>query len=330
MITIYRAFFIISLAVITAINLPAQTTIPLYAKDKVPDSKPVTVFADTFSFRSQLSGKDTQIVVPRTIMPTLTIFQPVPQNVTGIAVIICSGGSYQGVADEVEGIPAAKQLAAEGITAFVLHYRVPRSDMMINKEIGPLEDVQTALIYVRKNAAKYYINVHSIGMMGFSAGGHLVSTAGTHFLKSYIQNPEKINLRPDFMILIYPVISFADSLTHLPSRKNLIGPDITPEKIREYSNELHVNSQTPPTFLVHAIDDYGVPVQNSLYFYAALEQNMVPAKLFLYPHGSHGFGIYNKTAVIQWITPAIEWIKQKMLKTESLLQNALEVVNSTG
>ena len=308
---IYRAFFTLSLLIDVIFISAAQTTIPLYKTNEVPNSKATTILADTFSFRSGYSGKDTQIVIPRTLMPTLTIFLPNSGNATDIAVIICSGGSYQGVADEVEGFPAAKKLAAEGITAFVLHYRVPKSDLMIDKEIGPMQDVQTALMYVREHAAKYHINIHSVGIMGFSAGGHLVSTAGTHFSKSYIPNPESTNLRPDFMVLIYPVISFADSLTHPLSRSNLIGPDITAEKIREYSNELHVDSRTPPTFIVHAIDDYGVLVQNSLYFYAALEQNQVPAELFLYSHGGHGFGIYNRTAVVQWITRAIEWIKQK-------------------
>lgn len=306
---VYRLVFAAFIVLDTVISSPAQTIIPLYEKNKVPNSKTATILADTFSFKSGYSGKDTQIVIPRTIMPTLTIFPASSRNATDISVIICSGGSYQGVADEVEGFPAAKQFAAQGITSFVLHYRVPKSDLMIDKEIGPMQDVQTALIYVRERAAKYHINIHHVGIMGFSAGGHLVSTAGTHFSRAYIPNPRKINLRPDFLVLVYPVVSFADSLTHLLSRSNLIGPEITAEKIKEYSNELHVTAQTPPTFLVHAIDDYGVLVQNSLYFFAALEQCRVPANLFLYAHGGHGFGVHNRTAITQWVTPAIDWIK---------------------
>ena len=304
------AFSVISMLVHFVISSSAQTTIPLYEENKVPNSKTATVLYDTVSFTSEHPGKNTHVVVPRILMPTLTIFPPDAGSATDIAVVICSGGSYRGQADEIEGIPAARKLAAEGITAFVLDYRVPRSDLMIDKEIGSLQDVQASLIYVREHAAKFHIDPHHVGLMGFSAGGHLVSTAGTHFSRSYIANPGNVNLRPDFMVLIYPVISFADSLTHPLSRYSLIGPDITADRIREYSNELHVNSQTPPTFLVHAIDDYGVLVQNSLYFYATLKQNQVSVELFLYPRGGHGFGIYNRTAVVQWVAPAIEWMKR--------------------
>jgi acetyl esterase/lipase len=291
---------------------PAQTTIPLYEDDKVPNAKSVAVLIDTLSFQSEHAGKETRVIVPRILMPTLTLFPPSSGKATDIAVIVCSGGSYAGVADELEGIPVARKLSEEGITTFVLHYRVPRSDLMVNKEIGPIQDLQTALLFVREHAVNYHINIHHVGIMGFSAGGHLVSTAGTHFRKAYIPNPGSTDLRPDFMVLIYPVISFADSLTHLLSRTNLIGPDITADKIREYSNELHVDSQTPPTFLVHAIDDYGVLVQNSLFFYAALKQSQVSVELFLYPQGGHGFGIYNRTAVVQWVAPAIEWMKKEV------------------
>lgn len=302
---IFGIFFSLLGSVVIA---SAQTIIPLYEKDKVPNAKSALILDDTFLFKSAPTKQDTQVIVPRTVIPTLTVFQPKVKNAKGVAVIICSGGSYQGVADEVEGFPAAKRLSAAGITAFVLHYRVPLADMMSNKEIVPMQDAQSALIYVREHAAQYHININRVGMMGFSAGGHLVSTAGTHYAQAYVANPNKINLRPDFMILVYPVISFADSLTHLPSRINLIGPVISPEKIQEYSNELHVTPNTPSTLIVHAINDDGVLVQNSLLFYAALEQKKVKAKLFLYAHGRHGFGIYNRTATNQWIDEAIPWI----------------------
>jgi acetyl esterase/lipase len=181
-------------------------------------------------------------------MPTLTVFNPPVERATGIGVVVCSGGSYQNVADRIEGIPAAKKLVASGITAFVLHYRVPRSDLMVKKEIGSIQDVQRAIQYVREHADEYHIDRDKLGIMGFSAGGHLVSTAATHFDKTYIDNPQETNLRPNFMVLVYPVIGFADSLTHLLSRRNLIGPDIKQEKINEYSNELQVTSATPPHF----------------------------------------------------------------------------------
>jgi alpha-L-rhamnosidase len=306
-----EAIFICLVAIVSPFYLSAQTTIPLYEAGKVPNSIPVTTLVDSIYTQSWLTGRDTVVIVPRTIMPTLTIFTPLAEKATGIGVIVCSGGSYRNVADRVEGIPAAKKLAAAGVTAFVLHYRVPRSDLMVNKEIGPIQDAQRAMQYVREHAGEYGIDGDKLGIMGFSAGGHLVSTAGTHFDKTYIDNPRGTNLRPDFMVLVYPVISFADSLTHLLSRRNLIGPDIYQEKIIEYSNELQVTSATPPTFITHAVDDTVVKVANSLCFAAALQQKHVPVKLFMYAKGGHGFGINNRTSTTQWIDPCIDWIRKQ-------------------
>jgi acetyl esterase/lipase len=292
-------------------TLSAQTLIPLYAEGHVPNSIPVTVLNDTLMVRNRSNDGDTMLVLPRTLMPTLRVFQPAASKNTGTAVIICSGGSYRFVLDHSEGIPAARTLAAEGITAFVLHYRVPRSDLMIHKEIVPAQDLQKAIQYVRENAAEYHIDPASIGVMGFSAAGHLVSTVATHPKEIFIENPKATNLRPDFMILAYPVISFADSLTHWESRENLIGPEISAEKIHEYSNELQVSSETPPAFIAHAIDDDIVKVENSLYFAAALQQSQVSVKLFLYAKGGHAFGIFNRQAYVQWINTCMEWIKTR-------------------
>src|SRR5258705_6337193 len=143
--------------------------------------------------------------------------------------------------------------------------------------------------------------------MGFSAGGHLASSAGTHFNKAYIDNKNNISLRPDFMILVYPVISFTDSLGHIGSRPNLIGKNPTWEKIKEYSNELQVTTQTPPSFLIHAGDDDGVKVQNSLVFYEALQKNKVPAEIHIYAKGGHGFGMNNKTTKDDWVDRLKNW-----------------------
>ncbi|MBV7531428.1 alpha/beta hydrolase [Chitinophaga sp. sic0106] len=287
----------------------AQTPFPLYGNGKVPNAIASNSDMDTLRGKSWLTSADTIIFRAKTIMPTLTVYAPASGKATGAAVIVCSGGSYRNVADRVEGIPAAEKLAAAGITAFLLHYRVPRADLMINKETGPVQDAQRAIQYVREHAEQYHIKVDQVGIMGFSAGGHLVSTAGTHFNKTYIDNPRNTSLRPDFMVLVYPVISFADSLTHELSRQNLIGPAITREKITEYSNELQVTPATPPTFIVHAVDDQIVKVGNSLCFVAAMEQQQVPVKFFVYTKGGHGFGVNNNTAAIQWIDPCISWIK---------------------
>jgi acetyl esterase/lipase len=181
---------------------------------------------------------------------------------------------------------------------------------MINKEIGPVQDAQRALQIVRENAKAWDIQKDRIGIMGFSAGGHLASTAGTHFQHAYIDNPKKLNLRPDFMILVYPVISFTDSIGHIGSRDQLLGKNPSPEKIREYSNELQVTPQTPPTFLVHAKSDDVVNVKNSIQFADALRKNGVPEEVYLYEQGGHGFGMNNKTSSVRWMDLVQQWMRK--------------------
>lgn len=265
----------------------AQKIIPLYGGDSIPFAK-----------------ENTEI-------PTLTVYIPEKKTMKGTGVIVCSGGAYRGRANGVEGIPAVKKLVAAGITAFLLDYRIPKAERMDYKELVPLTDAQRAIQYVREHAKEYKLDVHRIGIMGFSAGGHLVSTVGTHFFKTLLHNPKNTSLRPDFLVLVYPVISFADSLTHETSRTNLIGPDCSPERIREYSNELQVTDSTPPTYLSHGIDDKIVKVENSLYFQAALLQHHVPVRMFLYNKGAHGYGAYNYQAQVQWIDDCIDWIKKE-------------------
>lgn len=279
----------------------AQEIIPLYKNTIIPNS----IIDTTQATPSYVAG---------TYMPTITVFKPNRKPSNGTGIIICSGGAYVGVADPVEGAPAALKLAESGITCFLLQYRVPDSSIMKNKEHVPVQDVQQAILYVREHAASYNLDRNRICIMGFSAGGHLVSTFCTHLSDVYVNYQKSINLRPDFMVLIYPVISFADSLTHLDSRRRLIGPDISPEKIAYFSNELSVSESTPPAFITHAIDDREVKVENSLYFAAALEQYRVPVQLFLYAKGGHAFGINNKSAESQWIEPCISWINENKWK----------------
>lgn len=247
-------------------------------------------------------------------VPTIKVFWPERNLAKGTAVIVCSGGSYGGRANNGEGIPACKKLAEAGITAFLLNYRLPKAEFMDRKEIVPFTDAQRAIQYVRENAKKYKINPSKLGIMGFSAGGHLVSTVGTHLEQSELTNVKNTSLRPDFMVLVYPVISFADSLTHKTSRMNLIGPEITKDEILKYSNELQVTGQTPPTFLTSGMDDKAVDVKNSLYFAAALKQHKVPVELFLYEKAPHGHGVNSRYAKVQWIDDCIEWIKEERYK----------------
>lgn len=306
----------------------AQQTIPLYETGKIPNARETTVKEVTHSFES--NGKQIRFIVDVS-MPELTIYLPEKSKATGMAVIICPGGGYSGVAIDHEGHDIARKLNQHGIAGFVLKYRMPKSSIVDNKEYVPLQDAQRAIQVVRENARKWGIKPNKIGIMGSSAGGHLASTAGTHYRQQRIDNPKKTSLRPDFMILNYPVISFADSLTHYGSRFNLVGKmsqeeldkimadwehseqklaaqAIDAEKIKEYSNELQVTDDTPPTFITHANDDNVVKVQNSILFIAALQQHKIPVESFFYARGGHGYGMDNPTAGVDWMERCIPWL----------------------
>jgi acetyl esterase/lipase len=281
----------------------AQTVFPLY-ENEIPNSIPTKneEYADT--------TKEGILIIHKISQPSITVF-PAPQaKANGTGVIIFPGGGYWIVAAGHEGYEVAKKFNEMGITAFVVKYRIPNDATMPNREIGPLQDAQRAIQWVREKAKNWQVNPQKIGIMGFSAGGHLASTAGTHFQKNYIANPNKTNLRPDFMILVYPVISFIDSIGHLGSREQILGKSPSSEKIKEYSNELQVGKKTPPTFLVHAKDDEAVKVQNSILFAEALAKFKVKNDIFLYKNGGHGFGMHNPTSPIKWMDLVKEWLKK--------------------
>jgi acetyl esterase/lipase len=280
----------------------AQTQMPLYP-DSIPNSKPV---ADE---EKSTYERDSILIISKITRPAITVFLPDSKKANGAAVIICPGGGYWVEAAGHEGADVARRFNESGVTAFVLKYRIPDEQSMVLREIGPLQDAQRALQLVRENAALWGLDQHRIGIMGFSAGGHLASTEGTHFNKPYIPNLQHTSLRPDFMILIYPVISFTDSIGHKGSADQLIGKHPASEKIIEYSNEFQVTPQTPPTFMVHAKDDRTVDVRNTLLFAAALKKNNVPVEYYLYDKGGHGFGMNNKTSDVRWMDLCIEWMK---------------------
>ena len=225
------------------------------------------------------------------------------------AILICPGGGYSGVAMGHEGYDVAEELNNNGIAAFVLKYRLPDDACMENKSTVPLQDAQRGLQIIREHAKEWSVNENKIGVMGFSAGGHLASTLATHFNNAVIENSKNISLRPDFAILVYPVISFSDNLTHWGSRNNLIGKKPTAEQINFFSNELQITPQTPPTFLVHAANDEVVKVENSLIFFEKLREQKVPAEMHIYEKGGHGFGMYNRTTKDLWLKSAINWMK---------------------
>ena len=241
--------------------------------------------------------------------PTLTVFLPEKAKATGAAVVICPGGGYGINAFKHEGTEVAVALNKAGIACFVLKYRLPSDKIMKDKRIGPLQDAQQAMLLVRSRAKEFNVDPNKIGIAGFSAGGHLASTAGTHYKELLVDNPARVSARPDFMILLYPVISFTDTVGHIGSRNNLIGTSPSESDVRLFSNELQVTSDTPPAFLMHAGDDEVVKVANSIKFYQALQRNKVPAELFIYPKGGHGFGLVNPTSPDRWLDRCLDWMR---------------------
>ena len=239
--------------------------------------------------------------------PTLKVFLPATANTARSAVIICPGGGYSVLAIDHEGDDVAKALNAMGIAAFVLKYRIPDAKCMEHPENVPLMDAQRALKIVRDSASKYNIDPSKIGVMGFSAGGHLASSLGTHFNEKILTNAGNTSLRPDFMVLLYPVISFNQSIAHMGSRQNLVGKNATEELVHRFSNEEQITAQTPPAFLVHAVDDNVVPVANSIVFLEALHKNKVAAEMHLYQGGGHGFGLHNPTTKDDWTERLKNW-----------------------
>ncbi len=269
----------------------------------VPNNKPVVD-------KETAVTKDNVTRISKISNPTITVFRP--QKPNGKAIIICPGGGYTILAFDKEGTRVAEELNRLGVTAFVLKNRLPDDSINIDKSLAPLQDAQQAIRYVRSHAKDFAVNKNQIGIMGFSAGGHLASTATTHFnLKADETNTDTTSVRPDFAILIYPVISFDSTITHKGSRNNLIGANAAEGKVSFFSNELHVTAQTPPSFLVHAGDDGAVPVQNSLRYYEACVKNKVPAELHLYSNGGHGFGMYNKTTDDNWMERLKNWLNKQ-------------------
>ncbi len=292
---------LISALFLTAV-LHAQHAIPLYDKT-IPNSKP-----SANTEKSEVHDGNI-LIISNVSAPTLTVYKADKPCAARSAVIICPGGGYGILASGHEGADVARAFNNWGVTAFVLKYRLPNDAIMTDKSIGPLQDAQRALQMVRERAADWNIDPNKVGIMGFSAGGHLAATASTHFNKSVIDNPAKTSLRPDFSILIYPVISFSNSLTHMGSRENLLGKFAPPDRVVQYSNELQVTAQAPPAFLVHSADDDLVPVGNSIAYYKALQEFKIFSEMILYPHGGHGYGMDNKTTEDKWMDRLKEWMK---------------------
>jgi len=295
--------FIVSafiLTIATTMAYSQEKSIPLYPKG-VPNSKPApAAYVENMS-------KDFHIT--KVTDPTITPYLPAKGAANGAAIVVCPGGGYSMLASAHEGTAIAQEFNKIGVTAFVLKYRLPSDDIMTDKSIGPLQDAQTAIMMVRKRAAEWGIDPAKIGIIGFSAGGHLASTAGTHFDKVVIEDKENISVRPDFMMLIYPVITFGE-YAHTGSRDNLIGKTPSAAQVDLYSNEKQITANTPPTFLIHAEDDKTVPVENSLMFYNGLLKNHIKAEMHLFQEGGHGFGLNNSKSKDKWFDWAANWLDE--------------------
>lgn len=294
-----KNFILLFIVISNSALAQTVTEMPLYT-GAIPGAKQSSV-------KEQIIFVNGAVRIASVVTPTLTKFTPVKAN--GVSVIICPGGGYGRLAIDHEGVEVAKAFNQIGITAFVLKYRLPNDSIMIDKTAGPLQDAQEAIRTIRKQAAPWGLNPAKIGIMGFSAGGHLAATAATHFnfiADALSQDPTSV--RPDFVILIYPVISFEDSITHKGSKTNLIGKNPTVEQTKLFSNELLVTKNSPPAFLVHAGDDGTVPVENSIRYYQACIKNKVPAEMHVYPKGGHGFGLNNKTTADKWFDRLINWM----------------------
>jgi acetyl esterase/lipase len=302
-----KKLFLMLFAMTLMSNLHAQNETILLYTGTAPGSTGKQVPEDSKTTDGITRVKDVT-------QPALIVY-PARKKTTDATVIICPGGGYGILAIDHEGYDIAKWFNERGMTAFVLKYRLPQEDLFDNDEIRPLQDAQQAIRLVRKNAAKYGVSPDKVGIMGFSAGGHLASTASTHFTTQVgeITDPS-VSVRPDFSLLIYPVITFNDRFTHFGSRDNLIGKNPSVEKIEWYSNDKQVTKDTPPTFLVSTTDD-GVQPENSIAYFLACKKNKVPVEMHIYEKGGHGYGLKKKGRgpVETWAARMEDWLKDRKL-----------------
>lgn len=246
-------------------------------------------------------------------IPDIAVYLPTEKIATGQAVLICPGGGYAGLAYDWEGSDIAKWLNTKGIAGFVLKYRLPGSKSVVTPRHAPLMDAQRAMRIIRDRAEEWHVDREKIGVMGFSAGGHLASTLTMHHAEELVKGYDgldTIGAHPNFQILVYPVITFSPADRHNGSKENLIGKESSDELIFHYSNENHVTEETPATFLVHSTDDKAVPVENSILMYLSLKNHNVPVEMHIYPFGGHGFALAVGMGYLEtWTDRLSDWLK---------------------
>ncbi|MCW4467717.1 alpha/beta hydrolase [Flavobacterium sp. MFBS3-15] len=289
-------------------KLKAQEEIISIWVDPIPGAIAASNYNEDATFKDGILQKISKVTIP-----TLTVYSPKKIKSNGTAVLIFPGGGYAHLSIDKEGKKVAEWLNTQRITAFVLKYRLFDERIMTNKETGPLQDAQKAMRLIRQNASKWGIDPNNIGVLGFSAGGHLAATLCTRYNEIVYSEDLNINARPDFALLIYPVISMRDDITHQGSRKNLLGASPSAELVAKHSNESQVSTETPPTFLVHASDDLSVPVENSINYFLALKKNNVAAELHIYEKGKHGFGLGVEGTSKFWTLDCISWLKTRKI-----------------
>lgn len=278
-------------------NESRSGTVYLY-EDEIPNS----IESD---IEETSTGEGTSLFYYNVSVPTLTAFLPPPDTATGTAIIYCPGGGYV-LEGYGQGIILAEEFNRQGIALFILKYRLPSDSIMVDKTIGPLQDAQQAIKIIRERSEEWGIDPTKIGIMGYSAGGHLAATSGVHFDKSYIPNEEDTNLRPDFMILVSSVISMYEDITHQGSRDSLLGENPEDDLVEWFSNETQISEDTPPAWLIHAEDDTTVSVENSILFYEGLVEKEILAELNLYDTGSHNL-LWN-LSTNEWMHDLLEWM----------------------
>jgi acetyl esterase/lipase len=284
----------------------AQTMTIKIWPESIPGAK-----TDTSYKEQTITVEKNRLRISKVTDPQLMVYLPPKDKANGTAVVICPGGGYLRLAIDHEGWDVAKWFNEMGIAAFVLKYRLPSDLIMEDKTIGPLQDVQEAIRIVRRNAEKWNISCNKIGVMGFSAGGHLAGIASTLYNEKVYIPTDTISARPDFSLLIYGVLSMQKNITHMGSHKNLLGENASQATIDKFSNEMQVNAQTPPAFIIHAADDATVPIQNSILYFQALKKAGVNAELHIYEKGGHGFGlaIGRCSSESKWPEACEEWLK---------------------
>lgn len=288
--------------------------IPLW--ETIPDAIPAIDYKE----EPRLDNMGTMNGITKVIEPTLKIFLADNKSSKNAALIICPGGGYALLSNDMEGDKVATWLNSIGITAFVLKYRLPSDLIMKDKSIGPLQDAQEAIRTLRRRAKEWNLDPAKIGVIGFSAGGHLASTLATHYNDKIYESKDTVSARPDFSILIYPVISMDDKITHRGSKENLLGKKPSNELVAKFSNEKQVDSNTPTTFLVHATDDKSVVVENSINYYLALKSHNVPVEMHLYETGGHGFGLGVNGTNKNWSLDCEKWMITKNLITTTVVK----------